>query len=85
MAKPEVDFAALLGCLGDVEYPATKEDLVEAARARGAGEAEARWLDSLPERPYESSADVMGEAGAEDDGGEEDEEETNGNEADPAA
>lgn len=64
MATPKVDLASLLGHIADVEYPATKEDLVETAQAKGAGEAEVRWLDSLPDRSYESSADVMGEAGA---------------------
>ena len=40
--------------LGGLHYPASKRDIVERARARGADETLLGALGALPERPYES-------------------------------
>jgi hypothetical protein len=44
--------------LGGMEYPASKSDLVEQARASGADEAVISRLESLPDREFEDPAEV---------------------------
>ena len=44
--------------LGGMEYPASKSDLVEQARASGADEAVISRLESLPDREFEGPAEV---------------------------
>jgi hypothetical protein len=44
--------------LGGVDYPATKEDLLQAARERGADEAVLRTLERLPQDRFNSPNDV---------------------------
>jgi hypothetical protein len=39
--------------LSGVNYPASKEDLVEHARKQGADEAMLRKLESIPDREYD--------------------------------
>lgn len=44
--------------LGGVSYPATKQELVQYASDKGADEEIVNLLDTLPERDYDSPADV---------------------------
>ncbi|MBD0337941.1 MAG: DUF2795 domain-containing protein [Thermoleophilia bacterium] len=44
--------------LGGMEYPASKRDLVDQARASGADEAVLSRLESLPDREFEGPAAV---------------------------
>lgn len=44
--------------LGNVEYPATKEDLVEHARKQDASDSIVETLEEIPDREYVSAADV---------------------------
>ncbi|EYT56346.1 hypothetical protein H490_0102270 [Leucobacter sp. UCD-THU] len=47
--------------LGGVDYPATKQDLLRAARDAGADDDVCDSLDGLPDREYDSPTDVSGE------------------------
>jgi hypothetical protein len=44
--------------LGGMEYPASKNDLIEQARAAGADEAVISRLESLPDREFEVPTEV---------------------------
>ena len=44
--------------LGGVDYPASKETLVETARGGGADDEVLDALESLPDRDYDSPTDV---------------------------
>ncbi len=44
--------------LKDMEYPATKDELIDRARQNGADDEVADTLDMLPDMDYSSSADV---------------------------
>lgn len=47
--------------LRGVDYPAGRDDLVSAARRTGADEVVLDALAALPDRRYETPADVTGE------------------------
>ncbi len=49
--------------LGGVDYPASKEDLVEHAEGKDADEDVLSFLRDLPDRKYETPADVNKEMG----------------------
>ncbi|RVX39649.1 uncharacterized protein DUF2795 [Nonomuraea polychroma] len=40
-------------CLSGVNYPASKDDLVKAARDHGAGNDIVKALESMPDREYD--------------------------------
>lgn len=44
--------------LKGVKYPASKRDLLDAARENGAGGEVSQALESLPERQFEKPTDV---------------------------
>jgi hypothetical protein len=44
--------------LGGIDYPASKEDLVKHAEEKGADEEVLSALKDLPDRKYETPADV---------------------------
>jgi len=44
--------------LGGMEYPASKDDVVEQARAGGADEAVISRLESLPDREFKGPNEV---------------------------
>ncbi len=48
--------------VGGLDYPAGKQELIEAARRAGADEGVLRLLAELPERQYEAPSDVSREA-----------------------
>ena len=50
--------------LSEVTYPATKERLLLAARDHGAHDDVLEILDSVGDREYADSSDVMNELGA---------------------
>ena len=56
MAK--VNPVQLQRALGGMDYPASKEDLVEHAEGNDADQEVLSFLRNLPERNYESPADV---------------------------
>ncbi|HEX6959157.1 MAG TPA: DUF2795 domain-containing protein [Ferrovibrio sp.] len=45
--------------LKGIDFPVTKDGLVEQARENGADEMVAELLDALPDREYDDMADVM--------------------------
>jgi hypothetical protein len=47
--------------LGGVDYPATKEDLVQHARSNGADDDVLRKLESMPDRNYDGPNAVSAE------------------------
>lgn len=47
--------------LGGVDYPASKEDLLEHARRKGADEEVLRKLESIPSRTYDGPNAVSSE------------------------
>jgi hypothetical protein len=49
--------------LTGVEYPAKKDALVDKARANGADPSTMSFLERIPDRNYESSAQVTQELG----------------------
>ncbi len=49
--------------LGGMNYPASKEDLVEHAEGQDADEEVLSFLRDLPDRTYETPADVNKEMG----------------------
>ncbi len=49
--------------LGGMDYPASKTDIVEQARASGADETILSKLESLPDREYDGPNGVMKELG----------------------
>ena len=49
--------------LGGMEYPASKSDLVEQARASGADDEVISRLESMPDREYGGPDEVMKELG----------------------
>lgn len=44
--------------LDGVEYPASKQDLMESARTEGADDSVIQALDSLPDQQFNSPVDV---------------------------
>ena len=56
MAK--VNPIELQKALGGVDYPASKEDLVKHAEGKGADDEVLSFLRNLPDRNYETPADV---------------------------
>ncbi|WP_434993930.1 DUF2795 domain-containing protein [Arthrobacter sp. Ld5] len=48
--------------LGGVDYPASKEDLVQHAKDKGADRSVLDTLENLPDREFESPAEVNKEA-----------------------
>ncbi|WP_336660715.1 DUF2795 domain-containing protein [Leucobacter sp. USHLN153] len=44
--------------LGGVDYPASRDDLVETARNNGAGDDVVSALEALPDREYDSPTAV---------------------------
>ena len=51
MANP--DFIEVQKYLSGMDYPATKSDIVEHARGRGAGEDVVQALDRIADREYD--------------------------------
>ena len=49
--------------LGDTDYPAKKQDLVETARKNGADDRVIQTLERLPDREYEGPAGISKEIG----------------------
>lgn len=49
--------------LGGIDYPTSKDDLIEQARASDAEDEVMARLESLPDRTFESPAEVMKELG----------------------
>lgn len=47
--------------LGGIDYPASKDDLVEHARQKGADEEVLRQLESMPDRTYDGPNAVSAE------------------------
>ena len=47
--------------LSGVDYPASREDLVEHARSQGADEEVLRKLDAMPDRTYDGPNAVSAE------------------------
>ncbi len=47
--------------LGGVNYPASKDDLVEHARSKGADEEVLRKLEAMPDRTYDGPNAVSAE------------------------
>lgn len=52
------DQAAIDAVLVEVDFPATRDDLVEAAQDADADETIVVWFQSLPEQEYSSREDV---------------------------
>ncbi|MFC8536685.1 DUF2795 domain-containing protein [Streptomyces sp. NPDC057249] len=52
--------------LGGVDYPAGKDAIVDQARQNGAGDEIMAALDALPDKEYESPAQVNKEVAQED-------------------
>lgn len=48
--------------LGGMDYPASKEDLVQHAKDKGADDAVLETLNNLPDREFDSPTDVNKEA-----------------------
>jgi hypothetical protein len=59
----DVDPIKLQKSLGGMNYPASKEDLVKHAEGKGADEDVLSVLRNLPDRNYETPADVNKELG----------------------
>jgi hypothetical protein len=51
--------------LGGIEYPATKADIIEQARASGADDDVISKLETMPEREFSGPHEVMKEFGGE--------------------
>ncbi|MEV8308722.1 DUF2795 domain-containing protein [Streptomyces flavidovirens] len=49
--------------LGGVDYPASKQQIVETAKNNRASSEITKALEALPEKEYESPADVSKEVG----------------------
>lgn len=45
--------------LRGIDFPASKEDLIEKARSENAGEEVLRHLERMPDQEYQNMADVM--------------------------
>lgn len=45
--------------LRGIDFPASKEDLIEKARSENAGEEVIRHLERMPDQEYQNMADVM--------------------------
>ena len=59
MADTSFNPALVQKSLGGLNYPASRDELVESARDNGAEDQVCEWLEALPEREYQSPADVM--------------------------
>ena len=47
--------------LGDVEFPASKQEIIEQARASGADTVVLRKLEEIPDRRYDGPGRIMSE------------------------
>lgn len=56
MAQPE--FIQVQKALGGISYPASKEQLIEHARGKKAGQDVLEALQNLPDQEYDSPAEV---------------------------
>lgn len=45
--------------LRGIDFPASKEDLIEKARSENAGDEVIRHLERMPDQEYQNMADVM--------------------------
>jgi hypothetical protein len=66
MKIPGVDFGKsdLDKFLSDVTFPAEKQDLITAARDKGAPDSVNAAMDRIPDRSYTSTDDVMNALGS---------------------
>lgn len=54
----QADFIQVQKYLAGVDYPATKEQLIEHAQGKGADRQAVRALESIPDREYEGPSGV---------------------------
>ncbi|MCS0638424.1 DUF2795 domain-containing protein [Streptomyces sp. LP05-1] len=56
---------AMQKALGGISYPAAKQDIVDAARSNGADQDIVSALDGIPDKEYETPAEVSKQVGKE--------------------
>jgi hypothetical protein len=54
----QAEFIQVQKALGGISYPATKEQLIEHARGKKAGQDILEALQNLPDQEYDSPAEV---------------------------
>ncbi len=59
MATRRPSPAQIAECLGGIDFPCSKNDLVNYARSHGCTDDRLTVLQSLPDRQFNSMADVM--------------------------
>jgi hypothetical protein len=58
-----ISTAEIQSFLKDMDYPASKDDLIERAKENGAGNDVISLLDQLPDQEYTRPTDVNAEIG----------------------
>ena len=63
MGSDQVNPVQVQKYLGGIDYPATKQDLLETARDQGADDRVMNLLGRLPDKKYQKPTDVTKEIG----------------------